>query len=70
MNKLTFATLAANALATLTIGLAAPAFAAPSGVDDHHDTVSTSDGYFKYPMGDQTPYGTYQHADKMGPNAR
>lgn len=62
-SKLTFATLAASALATLTIGLAAPAFAAPSGTAGNGDTV-TVDTYFQYPMSGQTAYGTYQNDNK------
>jgi len=62
MNKIAFSALAASAFATLTIGLAAPAFAAPSGTAGN-DTV-TVDNYFQYPMAGQTPYGTYQNDNK------
>ena len=41
MKKLTFALSAATALAAATIGLAAPAMAAPSGVGPAQDTVSS-----------------------------
>lgn len=73
--KLTFTTLAAAGLATVALGLASPAFAAPSGVDgnngnDGRGTISAPYGDFDYPMGIQTPYGTYQHAHKAGPNSR
>ena len=63
--KFTFATIAASGLATLAIGLAAPAIAAPSGVDDDNNqtTVSSSD-YNAYPKSGQTPYGTYQNDNK------
>lgn len=66
MNKLTIATLAASALATLTIGLAAPALAAPSGVGGNDNTVSVFDdgSNMNYPMTGQTPYGTYQNDHK------
>jgi hypothetical protein len=58
MKKLTFATIAASGLAAMTIGLAAPAVAAPSGSGSSHATVSM------VPTGDQTPYGTYQNDHK------
>ncbi len=69
MNKITFATLAASALATLTIGLAGPAFAAPSGVSGNNETVTTVDSN-AYPMSGQTPYGTYQNGHKNGSGMR
>ena len=67
MQKITFTTIAASALATLAIGLAAPALAAPTGVDNHQTTVSD---YNHYPMTGQTPYGTYQndHKDRSPAN--
>ena len=55
--NITFAGIAASALATLTLGLAAPAVAMPSG--NGHDTVSSP----AYPTTGQTPYGTYQNVD-------
>lgn len=72
MNKLTIATVAAGALATLAIGLAAPAIAAPSGVGGNNNTVSAVDGnsYSNYPMSGQTPYGTYQNDHKSRSDAR
>lgn len=56
--NVTFATIAASALAALTIGLAAPAVAIPSG--NGHDTVTAP----AYPTTGQTPYGTYQNPHK------
>ena len=63
MKKVTFATIAASALTTLTIGLAAPAFANPSGSNNGPDIVTVDGGY---PMSSQTPYGTYQNPHKRG----
>ena len=65
MKKFTFTTIAASALATFAIGLAAPAIAAPSGVDDNNNqtTVSSSD-YYAYPKSAHTPYGTYKNNNK------
>jgi len=61
-SKITLATFAASALATLTIGLAAPAIAAPSGTnDDTVSTVSTVENYYNYPVTGQTAFGTYQN---------
>ena len=57
--NVTFAALAASALAALTIGLAAPAAAIPSGNgQDNNVTVPT------YPTTGQTAYGTYQNPHK------
>lgn len=67
MKRFTLTTIAASALATIAIGLAGPALAAPSGVDNHQTTVSQNPGY---PMGDQTPYGTYQNDHKAGSPVR
>jgi hypothetical protein len=67
MKNLTFATIAASALAALTIGLAAPAVADPSGAGTNpgngQDTVSTvpANGY---PTSGRTPYGSYQNPNK------
>ena len=63
MKKHTFATIAASALAALSIGLAAPAIAAPAGPGD--DTVATpqtgSNANAWWSNASMTPYGTYQH---------
>jgi len=56
--KMTFAGIAASALAAVTIGLAAPAVAVPSGNGD--DGIGTP----AYPTTGQTPYGTYQNPHK------
>ena len=61
MRKFTVTTIAASALATFAIGLAAPALAAPTGVDNNQTTVSD---YNDYPMSGQTQYGTYQNDHK------
>jgi hypothetical protein len=67
MKKVSFATIAASALAALTIGLAAPAIADPSDTDNGpvggNDTVSTSQTN-GYPTSGRTPYGTYQNPNK------
>jgi hypothetical protein len=55
--NVTFAAIAASALAALTIGLA-PAVAIPSG--NGRDNVSAP----AYPTTGQTPYGTYQNPHK------
>jgi hypothetical protein len=62
MKKTTFAIIASG-LAAITIGLAAPAVAAPSGNGNgggHDNSVSV------YPNQGQTAYGTYQNSDKRG----
>jgi hypothetical protein len=56
--NVTFAAMAASALAALTIGLAAPAAAMPSG--NGQDTVTAP----SYPTTGQTAYGTYQNPHK------
>ena len=56
--NVTFTALAASALAALTIGLAAPAAAIPSG--NGHDNITTP----AYPTTGQTAYGTYQNPHK------
>ncbi|HZA10186.1 hypothetical protein [Mycobacterium sp.] len=58
--NVTFATIAASALGALTIGLAAPAIATPSGSANGPDIVNV-DGYMHV---GHTPYGTYQNAHK------
>ncbi len=78
MKKNTITTIAATALAALSIGLAAPAIAAPSGpsdttgsngssVQDGNKTAPStkSDSWLGTGVG-QTDYGTYQnaHADR------
>jgi hypothetical protein len=77
MRKNTIATIAASGLAALSIGLAAPAFAAPSGPSDTTGSNGTTveDGNKATPtdkapgwLGNagETAYGTYQnqHADR------
>lgn len=59
--NVTFATIAASALAALTIGLATPAVASQSGSSSGPDVVTVDSGY---PTSGQTPYGTYQNAHK------
>lgn len=66
MKNYTLATIAASAFAALAIGLAAPAAAAPSGVDNQQDTVSSVQGGHHYPQKGKTAYGTYQNRDKDG----
>jgi hypothetical protein len=57
----TFAAIAASVMAAFTIGLAAPAVAAPiTGPGDDQVTVDNS----QYPVNGQTPYGTYQNPHK------
>jgi hypothetical protein len=56
--NMTFATIAASALAALTIGLAAPVVAMPSGNGQYGVTAPA------YPTTGQTPYGTYQNPHK------
>jgi hypothetical protein len=56
--NVTFAAVVASALAALTIGLAAPAAAIPSG--NGQGNVSTP----AYPITGQTAYGTYQNPHK------
>ena len=56
--NVTFAAIAASGLAALTIGLAAPAVAKPSGNGQDTATGPT------YPTTGQTAYGTYQNRHK------
>ena len=56
--NVTFSALAASALAALTIGLAAPAAAIPSGNGQDNITAPA------YPTTGQTAYGTYQNPHK------
>jgi len=63
MKKRTFATIAASAVAAVTIGLAAPAVAAPAGPGSAQDTVSSVDDKDHSKSG-ETPYGTYQNDHK------
>jgi hypothetical protein len=56
--NITFAGIAASALEAITIGLAAPAVAMPSG--NGQDGFGTP----AYPTTGQTPYGTYQNPHK------
>jgi hypothetical protein len=74
MKRNTITTMIASALAALSIGLAAPAFAAPSGPGDNSGSDGSSvvqDGNKAVPndkvtpwLGNagMTPYGTYQNA--------
>jgi hypothetical protein len=75
MRKNTITTIAASALAALSIGLAAPAIAAPSGPGDTSGSNGTSttvqDGNKSVPTtksnawlgyAGETQYGTYQNA--------
>ena len=77
MKKNTIATIAASGLAALSIGLAAPAIAAPSGPNDTTGNNGTTiENGNKVVPNDQapawlgnageTPYGTYQnqHANR------
>jgi hypothetical protein len=57
--NVTLAAIAASGLAAVTIGLAAPAVAIPSG--NGHDTVTIDPSY---PVYSQTEYGTYQNPHK------
>jgi hypothetical protein len=57
--NVTFAALAASALAALTIGLAAPAAAIPSGNGQDNNVTAPT-----YPTTGQTAYGTYQNPHK------
>lgn len=59
--NVTFAAIAASALAALSIGLATPAVAGPSGSNNGPDIVTVDGGY---PANSQTPYGTYQNPHK------
>jgi hypothetical protein len=66
--NITLGTIAASALAALTIGLAAPAIADPSGTgtnpgNNGQDTTSSAPAH-NYPTSGQTPYGTYQNPNK------
>jgi hypothetical protein len=61
MKNTTFAAIAASALAAVTIGLAAPAVAIPSG--NSQETTFTVNP--PYPVNGQTPYGTYQNPHKQ-----
>jgi hypothetical protein len=56
--NVTFAAIAASALAALAIGLAAPATAIPAGNGQDNVTAPA------YPTTGQTPYGTYQNPHK------
>lgn len=56
--NITFTGIAASALAAITIGLAAPAAALPSG--NGQDGVTNP----AFPTTGQTPYGTYQNPHK------
>jgi hypothetical protein len=58
--NITFAGIASSALAAITIGLAAPAVALPSG--NGHD----GSGNPAYPTSGQNPYDTYQSPHKSG----
>lgn len=66
MKKYTFATITASALAALSIGLATPAIAAPTGPDDdtggtnQTETSPTARADWQ-PNSGTTPYGTYQN---------
>lgn len=77
MRKSTVTTIAASALAALSIGLAAPAIAAPSGPSDNSgsngSTVQGGDKASPTSKADawlgqagETPYGTYQNAHPDG----
>ena len=63
MNNAAFATIIGSALAAITIGLAAPAFAAPAGPSDRDHNGHGTSQFNGYPQGNQTPYGTYQNDD-------
>ena len=69
MKKYTFTTIAASVLAALSIGLAAPAIAAPSGPNgDTNGTTGSNAGSWWTNAG-ETPYGTYQNTHgRHGPN--
>ena len=58
MKKFTFTAIAGSALATIAIGLAAPAIAAPSAVDDNHQTTVSST-QTAYPMGGHGGVGPF-----------
>ena len=74
--KNTITTIAASALAALSIGLAAPAFAAPAGPGDNNGdagvSIAQQDGNKVTPndsaspwlgrVAGETPYGTYQNS--------
>ena len=63
MKKLTFALSAATALAAVTVGLAAPAVAAPSAAGPAQDTVSSvAANQTIYPL-DCSVHVLYQGAD-------
>ncbi|HEY7054733.1 MAG TPA: hypothetical protein VH496_21735 [Mycobacterium sp.] len=71
MKKYTVATLAASALAALSIGLAATAAADPTDASDHVGTTQNDTsiwtGWNHY---SQTPYGTYQNDNTRFSGAR
>jgi hypothetical protein len=77
MRKSTITAIAASALAALSIGLAAPAIAAPSGpsdttgsngssVQDGNKTSPTSKSPAWLGNAGETAYGTYQNAHANG----
>jgi hypothetical protein len=69
MKKYTFTTIAASVLAALSIGLAAPAIAAPSGPYGDPDQTTGSNANSWWSDAGQTPYGTYQNTHgRHGPN--
>jgi hypothetical protein len=61
MKKSTFTTIAASLLAALSIGLAAPAIAAPSGPNPDPGQTTGSNAGTWWTNAGQTPYGTYQN---------
>ena len=67
MKKYTFATIAASALAALSIGLATPAVAAPTGPSDdtggtsQNDNQTNANANYWWGHTGMTPYGTYQN---------
>jgi hypothetical protein len=70
MKKYTFTTIAASVLAALSIGLAAPALAAPSGPNtDPNQTTGNNAGTWWTNAG-QTPYGSYQNTHGVHDGAR
>lgn len=67
MKKYAVATIAASGLATMAIGIAAPALAAPTGADHSNRTTVGGTTYSAYPKSGRTPYGTYQNDNKKPP---
>ena len=63
MKNATLVTVIGSALAAVTIGLAAPASAAPAGPSDRDGNHHGTSQFNGYPQGNQTPYGTYQNDD-------